>query len=104
MNELDPKSYKRLKSLNRKSEWTSEDREIKELLDKGLVDVDYEGQVSSDDNPPHYIGVKCSVNDNGVTYILMHRHITLRRWIPLLISYILSMGAIIISIIALLKL
>ena len=96
MEKLDVRSYKLLKRLYKKGPQIIEQNREFNCLNK----ANYLERVNLLSDPTPW---EWEINNNGIEYILKQRTETIKKWIPLIISYTISITAIIISIIALNK-
>lgn len=104
MEKLDPASYRLLKRINKNKDYQNinsevmKSREFNCLNKAGFLERDHLVIDINDDKPWLY-----KVGDKGIEYILNQKSDTLSKWKPLIISYVISAIAIVISIIALTK-
>lgn len=101
MEELDPKSYKLLKRLYKFHDYIDLSSYPRET--KCLYKFVYREPIGRDKAGGVIYSDRYKINDYGVEYILKQRSETLGKWKPLIISYVISLIAIIISLIALIK-
>lgn len=100
MKELDPKSYRLLKTLRRNSDWVdiADCREIRKLCDDKLVDDEHKVPESGD--MPIPTG-RYMINDSGIAFILNKKKENRRWWIPIIVSIfalLIAVAAFIVSI------